>query len=54
MGVPDGNVAIVTGAGRGIGREIAFHMAGEGAAVVVDDLARPEPLGQAAAVRFTP
>ena len=34
----DGKVAIVTGAGRGIGREIALTLAREGAAVVVADI----------------
>jgi NAD(P)-dependent dehydrogenase (short-subunit alcohol dehydrogenase family) len=33
-----GKVAVVTGAGRGIGREIALAMSGAGAAVVVNDI----------------
>lgn len=37
-GMLDGKVAVVTGGGRGIGREIALAMASEGAAVVVNDI----------------
>ncbi|HZG33298.1 MAG TPA: SDR family NAD(P)-dependent oxidoreductase [Sphingopyxis sp.] len=38
MGEFAGRVAVITGAGRGIGREIALLMAREGAKIVVNDL----------------
>ena len=38
MGICDGRVVIITGAGRGLGRAHALEFAAEGAAVVVNDL----------------
>ena len=38
----DGKVALITGGGRGIGREIALKLGSEGARIVVNDL-DPEP-----------
>ena len=38
MGALQGRVAIITGAGRGLGREHALLFAAEGAKVVVNDL----------------
>ena len=37
MGLLDGRVAIVTGSGRGIGREIALELARNGAKLVIND-----------------
>ena len=44
----EGCVALVTGAGRGIGRSIALKLAQDGAHLVVNDLDE-EPLGTLAA-----
>ena len=38
MGICDGRIVVITGAGRGIGREHALAFAGQGARVVVNDL----------------
>ena len=47
MGALDGRVAIITGAGRGLGREHALLFASEGAKVVVNDLGAA-PTGEGA------
>jgi len=38
MGKLDGKVALISGSGRGIGREIALKLAADGARIVVNDL----------------
>ena len=47
MGRLEGKVAVITGAGRGIGRATAVRFAQEGAAVVVNDV-DPEPAEETA------
>ena len=37
----DGKVAVITGAGRGLGREEAMHLASQGARVVINDIKMP-------------
>ena len=45
MGICDGRVVIITGAGRGLGRAHALAFAAEGAKVVVDGTAKEKDPG---------
>jgi NAD(P)-dependent dehydrogenase (short-subunit alcohol dehydrogenase family) len=38
VGICDGRIVVITGAGRGIGREHALEFASQGAKIVVNDL----------------
>ena len=50
-GMMEGKVAVVTGAGGGIGREIAIMMASAGARVIMADIGRRCPARAAPAPR---